>query len=119
MQVRQQMQDYMLELVHEKRARPADDLISGLIQRETPDGELTDEELVSIGNLLLVAGHETTANMLALGTLTLLQHPDQLDALRSDPAMCDQAIEELLRYLTIVQFGWCGRPWRTSRSAVC
>ncbi len=105
MQVRQQMQDYMLGLVREKRGQSTDDLLSGLIQRESPDGDLSDEELVSIGNLLLVAGHETTANMLALGTLTLLQHPEQLNALRNDPALFDQAIEELLRYLTIVQFG--------------
>ena len=105
MKVRQQMQDYMLVLVLEKRRRPADDLLSGLIQRDSPDGDLSDEELVNIGNLLLVAGHETTANMLALGTLTLLEHPEQLDAVRDDPALIDQAVEELLRYLTIVQFG--------------
>jgi cytochrome P450 len=104
--VRQEMEQYMLDLVRAKRLQPADDLLSGLIAREgDPEGALSDDELVSIGNLLLVAGHETTANMLALGTLALLEHPGQLAALRADPSMIDGAVEELLRYLTIVQFG--------------
>ena len=105
MQARTEMRAYMLELVRAKRLQTHDDLLGGLIQRESPEGALTDEELINIGNLLLIAGHETTANMLALGTLTLLQHPEQLDALRDNPALTDQAVEELLRYLTIVQFG--------------
>ena len=58
-----------------------------------------------MGFLLLIAGHETTANMLALGTYTLLNNPDQLALLRADPALVDNAVEELLRYLTIVHFG--------------
>ena len=71
------------------------------------DGEdrLDDEELINIGLLLLVAGHETTANMLGLGTLALLSHPDELERLRADPGLVESAVEELLRYLTIVQFG--------------
>lgn len=92
---------YLHELVLAKRAEPADDLLSGLAQ----GGELTDEELTGIAFLLLVAGHETTANMLALGTYTLLRHPDQLAALRADPSLVEGAVEELLRYLTIIQFG--------------
>jgi cytochrome P450 len=103
--VRDEMDDYMLTLVHAKRERPEDDLLSGLAGRQDEHGGLTDEELVNIGNLLLVAGHETTANMLALGTLALLSHPEQLTALRTDPSLLDQAVEELLRYLSIVQFG--------------
>lgn len=104
--VRTEMDQYMLDLVQAKRRQPADDLLSALIAREDdPDGALTDEELLHIGNLLLVAGHETTANMLALGTLALLEHPAQLAALRADPSLIDQAVEELLRYLSIVQFG--------------
>ena len=103
--VRGELMQYMLDLVRAKRLQPGDDLLSGLIAREDPEGALTDEELVSIGNLLLIAGHETTANMLALGTLALLEHPAQLAALRADPSMIDRAVEELLRYLTIVQFG--------------
>jgi len=105
-QVRNEMDQYMLDLVQAKRLQPADDLLSGLIAREDdPEAALSDEELVHIGNLLLIAGHETTANMLALGTLALLEHPAQLAALRADPSVIDRAVEELLRYLTIVQFG--------------
>jgi cytochrome P450 len=92
----------MLGLVRAKRRQPAEDLLSGLIHG---DGGLTDDELVNIGNLLLIAGHETTANMLGLGTLTLLQHPGQLAALRADPTLFTGAVEELLRYLSIIQFG--------------
>jgi cytochrome P450 len=93
---------YMLELVTAKRRQPADDLLSGLIHG---GGELTDEELVNIGNLLLLAGHETTANMLGLATVTLLRNPEQLAALRADPTLLAGAVEELLRYVSILQFG--------------
>jgi cytochrome P450 len=95
------MRRFMFTLVAAKRADPADDLISALIN----DTELTDEELVNIATLLLIAGHETTANMLALGTFALLQHPDQLRELRENPSLMPGAVEELLRYLTIVHFG--------------
>jgi cytochrome P450 len=98
---------YMYGLVREKREQPADDLVSGLIGA---DAGLTDDELVGIANLLLVAGHETTANMLALGTFTLLEHPEQLAALRADPALVPDAVEELLRYLSIIHIG----PIRTA-----
>jgi cytochrome P450 len=89
---------FLGDLIRRKRAEPADDLLSGLIT----GGELTDEELANIAILLLVAGHETTANMLALGTFALLQHPDQVAAIQSS---VDNVVEELLRYLTIAQFG--------------
>ena len=105
LQARNALREYMLHLVRAKRQHPADDILSDLTRRPEDEGGLNDEEVVSLGNLLLVAGHETTANMLALGTLTLLEHPAQLDALRTDPALLDRAVEELLRYLTIVQFG--------------
>ncbi|MCE7005945.1 cytochrome P450 [Kibdelosporangium philippinense] len=95
------VEDYMLELVRTKREQPGDDLITGLVQLN----ELTDEEISNMGLLLLIAGHETTANMLALGTFTLLTNPDQLALLRDDPSLTDNAVEELLRYLTIVHFG--------------
>lgn len=88
----------LAELVALKRASPADDLLSGLL----PD--LSDDEIIGIGLMLLFAGHETTANMLALGTFALLEHPAQLAALRSTPSLIDGAVEELLRYLTIVQY---------------
>ncbi|GAA3219961.1 cytochrome P450 [Nonomuraea helvata] len=95
------LHDFFVRLVATKRDEPGDDLLSGLIA----GGELTDEELQAIGMLLLMAGHETTANMLALGSWTLLRHPEQLAALRADPGLIDDAVEELLRYLSIIQFG--------------
>ncbi|MGW0586232.1 cytochrome P450 [Streptosporangium sp. NPDC002607] len=92
---------FFARLIEFKRAEPADDLLSGLVT----GGELTDEELGNIGFLLLAAGHETTANMLGLGTFALLQHPDQLAALRADPSLIDNTVEELLRYLSIIHIG--------------
>lgn len=91
---------YLGELVARKHVEPTDDLLSGLVA----SGELTDEELINIGILLLNAGHETTANMLGLGTFALLQHPEQLAMLREDPGLIDGAVEELLRYTSILQF---------------
>lgn len=90
---------FMRELVLAKRAAPTDDLLSGLTSTD-----LTDDELSNIGFMLLGAGHETTANMLALGTFALLQHPGQLAALRSGAAEAEQVVEELLRYLSVVPF---------------
>ena len=65
--------------------------------------ELTDDELIGVASLLLLAGHETTSNMLGLGTLALLRHSDQLAAVRDDPDAIGPAVEELLRWLSIVQ----------------
>ncbi|TCO65499.1 cytochrome P450 [Actinocrispum wychmicini] len=95
------LESYLLGLVVSKHGQPGDDMLSGLVA----DGELTDEEVANMGLLLLIAGHETTANMLGLGTFTLLTNPDQLTALRSDPSLAENAVEELLRFLTIVHFG--------------
>ncbi len=92
---------FLYKLVLAKRAAPTDDLLGGL----AASGELTDEELTGIAMLLLIAGHETTANMLALGVYALLRNPDQLAALRGDPALVDGAVEELLRYLSIIHTG--------------
>ncbi|SMC53966.1 cytochrome P450 [Kibdelosporangium aridum] len=86
---------YLYELVQGKRAAPADDVLSGLVD------DLDDMELTGIAIMLLFAGHETTANMLGLGTFALLQHPDQLAKLHDD---VDGAVEELLRYLSVVQY---------------
>lgn len=96
---------FMRRLVAGKRAEPADDMISGLIHNSGADPALTEDELVNIANLLLIAGHETTANMLGLGTFALLQRPEQLAALRADPSRIDGAVEELLRHLSIVHTG--------------
>ncbi|WP_369217141.1 cytochrome P450 [Streptomyces flavofungini] len=87
---------YLNELVLAKRAAPTDDLLSDLTGTD-----LTDEELAGIGSLLLAAGLDTTANMLGLGTFALLSNPGQLAALRADPALAGQAVEELLRHLTV------------------
>lgn len=94
---------FIQQLVAAKRAEPSDDILSGLIHDADPP--LTDAQLIDMGMLVLGAGHETTANMLALGTFALLENPEQLTALREDPELMDNAIEELLRYLTIIQLG--------------
>jgi len=98
-----EMNTYMQSLVNRHRQNPGDDIL-GMLIRDHAD-ELTDEELVGIGNILLVAGHETTANTIGLGTLLLLQHPDQFALIRDDPEMITSAVEEILRYLTIVDTG--------------
>ncbi|EOD65000.1 cytochrome P450 [Amycolatopsis vancoresmycina] len=97
---------YLDRLVGAKLENPADDLLSGVAARVAA-GELTRAEAAQMGLLLLVAGHETTANMIALGTLALLEHPDQLALLREsdDPALVASAVEELLRYLNITHNG--------------
>lgn len=97
---------YLDGLMAQKMAHPADDLLSGLVSR-IEAGELPRLEAARMGVLLLLAGHETTANMISLGTLALLQHPDQLAVLRDtdDPKVIANAAEELLRYLTIVHSG--------------
>lgn len=92
--------EIMGELVLAKRAEPTDDLLSDITT-----ADLTDEELANIAMLLLGAGLDTTANMIALGAFALLLHPGQLAALRADPGISDQAVEELLRYLTITHTG--------------
>jgi cytochrome P450 len=94
------LKEYMRALVVRKRAEPADDLLSGLVT----GGDLSDEELVGVATLLLIGGHETTANMLALGVFALLCNPAELAALRDDPSVAASAVEELLRYLSISEF---------------
>ncbi|TQM16373.1 cytochrome P450 [Pseudonocardia kunmingensis] len=94
---------YMAELVGRAQAEPGEDML-GMLVREHGD-ELSTDELVGIAGLLLVAGHETTANMLGLGTLALLRHPDQLAIVRDEPERVDAAVEELLRWLSIVHSG--------------
>ncbi|MEV7930816.1 cytochrome P450 [Kitasatospora sp. NPDC088779] len=102
----QQLTDYLDRLIGDKLAHPTDDLLSALAER-VRGGELSRHEAANMGILLLIAGHETTANMIALGTLALLQHPDQLARLREsdDPKLIASTVEELLRYLTIVHSG--------------
>lgn len=86
-----------------RRADPRDDLITALVQAEEAGDRLDDDELLAMVFLLLVAGHETTVNLIAGGVLALLQHPDQLDRLRADPALLRPAIEELARFVSPVE----------------
>jgi cytochrome P450 len=95
---------YIYELVGRKEREPGDDLISRLVTDYVATGELSRETAAMNAVILLQAGHETTASMIALGTLALLQHPDELARLRQtdDPAVVANIVEELMRYLTIV-----------------
>ncbi|SDO06562.1 Cytochrome P450 [Streptomyces sp. cf386] len=97
---------YLDDLVGEKLAHPGDDLLSALGER-IRKGELTRHQAATMGVLLLLGGHETTANMISLGTLLLLQHPDQLALVHDaeDPKAIVSAVEEMLRYLSIVHLG--------------
>jgi len=92
--------EYMAELVARAQADPGEDML-GMLVREHKD-DLGTEELTGVADLLLLAGHETTSNMLGLGTLALLQNPDQLALVRDDPSRVEAAVEELLRWLSIV-----------------
>ncbi|GAB3483698.1 cytochrome P450 [Amycolatopsis cihanbeyliensis] len=91
------MTAYLAELVTGKRAEPGEDILSDLASQD----DLTIEELTGAAFLLLLAGHETTANMLGLGTFALLEHPQQSAELRADPDLLPGAVEELMRYLSV------------------
>jgi cytochrome P450 len=90
--------DYFRELIAERRAKPRADMLSALIAAEEAGDKLNENELLATCILLLVAGHETTVNLLSNGTLALLRNPDQLRRLRENPALIGTAVEELLRY---------------------
>jgi cytochrome P450 len=90
--------DYLRALFEEKRENPKDDLISALVLAEEAGDKLSEDELLAMVFLLLIAGHETTVNLIGNGTLALLQNPDQLQKLKDDPSLIKPAIEELLRY---------------------
>ncbi|MFG2874839.1 cytochrome P450 [Streptomyces sp. NPDC048337] len=98
--VLEQMTAYLYELVEAKAKTPGDDLLSALIRTRDEDGDqLSPEELIGMAFLLLVAGHETTVNLIGNGVRALLAHPDQLAALRADPdGLIEGAVEEMLRY---------------------
>ncbi|AXI80945.1 cytochrome P450 [Peterkaempfera bronchialis] len=97
----QSLTDYLSDLTARRRRDPDDSVLGRLAQRE----DISLGEAASMGLLLLVAGHETTANMTALGTLALLRNPDQAALLRGEPDLAKGAVEELLRYLSIVHSG--------------
>ena len=95
---------YLEKLIEQKRVSPEEDLISYLIQVEEGGDVLTVSELYGVIMLLIVAGHETTVNLIANGLLALLTHPEQLTLLKADPSLAAQAIEELLRFNGPVEF---------------
>jgi len=105
-QVTNELLEYLDRLIAEKLAHPTEDLLSSVAERMAA-GELTRTQAAAMGLILLIAGHETTANMIALGTLALLEHPDELAKVREseDPTLIASAVEELLRYLNIVHSG--------------
>jgi cytochrome P450 len=90
---------YFTELVAAKRAHPAGDMISALVEARDAGDSLDDRELIAMLFLLLIAGHETTTNLIASGILALLIHPAQLERLRADPSLLPGAVEELLRFV--------------------
>jgi cytochrome P450 len=97
----QELQSYLHEMVSRKEEHPTDDLLGRQVIRQRETGELSHADLVGLGFLLLIAGHETTANMISLGTLAFLERPEAIAAIRDDPARTPAVVEELLRYFTI------------------
>ena len=89
---------YMHRLVADKRSHPGDDLLSGLVLAEAEGDKLSENELLSMIFVLIVAGHETTVNLIGNGTLALFEHPEQRARLRENPSLLKPAIEEMLRY---------------------
>jgi cytochrome P450 len=90
--------EYFRELIAKRRVSPRADLLSALIAAEEAGDKLSENELLATCILLLIAGHETTVNLIGNGTLALLRHPDQLHRLRENPALIGTAVEELLRF---------------------
>jgi cytochrome P450 PksS len=105
---------FIRQIVKARRADPRDDLVSALTQAEEAGDALSEEELAAMIMLLLMAGHETTINLIGNGTLALLEHPDQMARLRKDPALIMPAVEEMLRYTSPVELA----PERYAREDV-
>jgi cytochrome P450 len=102
-QANTELLDYLRELAETHRKDPGDDIISGLVTDSGPDGRMNDDELLGTCRLLLIAGHETTVNLITNGMLTLLRHSEQLERLRNDPGYAIPMVEELLRFEPPVQ----------------
>ena len=105
-----ELRSFMEDLVESHRLSPGHDLLSAMATDDGPEGRMPTEQLVSTGLLLLIAGHETTVNLISNGALTLLRHPDELQRLREDPGLAIPMVEELLRYEPPVHFV----PFRTA-----
>lgn len=104
---------YVRKLLTAKRAEPGDDLLSVLLQARDGSEQLSEDELTSMVFLLLIAGHETSVNLIGNGMHALLTHPDQLALLRAKPELLDEAVEELLRFdgpLQLATFRWTTEP---------
>ncbi|MEU6773198.1 cytochrome P450 [Streptomyces sp. NPDC046759] len=97
-QARMEMGGYLVNLAEQRRGNPTDDMLSAFVNEPDPALRLTQEELAETAVLLLIAGHETTVNLITNGVLTLLRHPEQQDLLRRQPELMPRAVEELLRY---------------------
>ncbi|MEU2667736.1 cytochrome P450 [Streptomyces sp. NPDC007164] len=98
---RDALDEYFRVLIEQKQATPGEGLLDELIAKQLETGAVDRQELVRLAQILLIAGHETTANMISLGTFTLLQHPDQLARMRESDGLMPSAVEELLRFLSI------------------
>lgn len=110
----QAFMEYLAELVASRRQDPRDDLITGLIQVEEQGDHLSEAELYDLIMILIIAGHETTVNLIGNGMLALLQHPDQMEQLKKQPELMKSAIEEFLRYNGPVQMAtnrWAGETF--------
>jgi len=99
-----ELAEYFMRLIRRKETSPGDDLVSRIIDEQVRPGHLSREDFAEIGEMILRAGHDTTTNMVGLGTLILLAHPEQAAAVRDDPDVVPGAVEELLRYVSPVQF---------------
>ncbi|MEV5480253.1 MULTISPECIES: cytochrome P450 [Streptomyces] len=102
-EARKAMALYLGELAERRRGHPSDDMLSAFVNDAGPGGQLTPLETMTTAVLLLIAGHETTVNLITNGMLTLLRHPEALERLRSEPALMPRAVEELLRFEPPVQ----------------
>jgi cytochrome P450 len=111
--VSDEMERYVDELLEQRRARPLDDLLSGLVAAEVDGERLTNREILGFFQLLLVAGHETTTNLINNAVLCFLEHPEQLARVREQPRLLEPAIEEVLRFRSPVQ-----AMFRVTRQAV-
>ncbi|MFC8065612.1 cytochrome P450 [Streptomyces sp. NPDC057293] len=98
---RDRLESYLGELVDRKRKEPGEGLLDDLVRQQLSEGALDRDQLIAFAVILLVAGHETTANMISLGTFTLLRNPGRLAELRADPGLLPGAVEELMRMLSI------------------
>ncbi|MGW2821992.1 cytochrome P450 [Streptomyces sp. NPDC001443] len=113
-QAREDLRQYLAGLLEQRHGRPGEDLLSRLANDDGPDGRMTDEEILATANLLLIAGHETTVNLITNGMLTLLRQPPMLQRLRDEPDLIVPLVEELLRYEPPVHI----IPWRAAYSDI-